>query len=283
MKRPEKLCVGSVLDSPNTDVIVCGLACATCGLLIDVVEPNYFRLVTHPRSRFSLVSNDEEQCSRCIISAANDPEHAAAMDRGFSMLRDLHEKLALPEGATLHSFRASFTSTDSSTPDEYAEIFALRVQNWPHGGMPFISFSPDNQPYRAIQLAIPMIRVRHDGIPVFVDCRWSTHDIGSPMAVVEIQNYQSLRGRRQVDPLLARLDALLGEINCGRPIGSGQPMTADSVSREYWRWVQEHGKPPRQKDEDFAALFFLRPRQLQNRLAKLRVTDGLTWPPPQPQ
>jgi len=61
------------------------------------------------------------------------------------------------------------------------------------------------------------------------------------------------------------------------------PVSAVSVAREYWRWVDDHkNKPPRQDTPEFAERFFLSVSQFKARLGELR-TDGFVWPPARPE
>jgi hypothetical protein len=67
----------------------------------------------------------------------------------------------------------------------------------------------------------------------------------------------------------------------GRTPGSGHPVTVEAVTRAYWEWVENHGKPPTQ--DDLAELFYLKPRRFKERLSELYELEGFEWPPTQPE
>lgn len=121
-------------------------------------------------------------------------------------------------------------------------------------------------------------RVFPPGSPIHLDARWDSKSNVESIHLVGLESVNSdrdaanaWRGLR----LLKKLDSAVG-----RPPGSGQPVTADAVSREYWQWVEEHGKPPVQKDPSFAGRFYLGWRQFQEKIRELKKTEGFTWPPP---
>ncbi|HEV2124311.1 MAG TPA: hypothetical protein VGW38_16275 [Chloroflexota bacterium] len=124
-------------------------------------------------------------------------------------------------------------------------------------------------------------RVFPPGSSAYLDARWDPNTGREQIALLGLENVandsevtRAQRGLKQ----LRKVDA-----TAGRPAGSGWPVTAEAVTREFWRHVEEYGKPPAQKDPDLAARFFLGTRQFQNRLSELKHTEGLTWPPPRPE
>lgn len=85
------------------------------------------------------------------------------------------------------------------------------------------------------------------------------------------------------DQLLQWWNPFIGEpLRRGRRRGSVQQIMGEAVTREYWKWTAERGKPPTQDDPEFAALFFVQPRTLQRGLSKLS-DKGFKWPPPPPE
>lgn len=81
---------------------------------------------------------------------------------------------------------------------------------------------------------------------------------------------------------VAVLGTRISEQGVGRPIGSGQLVTAHDVSVRYWEWVDAHGKPPTQDDPQFSQEFYLQPRQFKEKLKQLHEREGFLWPPSRP-
>jgi hypothetical protein len=124
-------------------------------------------------------------------------------------------------------------------------------------------------------------RVFPPGSSAYLDARWDPEIGRERIALVGLENVANdaeVAHARRGLKLLRKVDAA-----AGRPPGSGHLVTVDAVSRRYWQWIEEHGKPPAQKDANFAGLFLLGPRQFQKRLADLRMTEGFSWPPPRPK
>lgn len=83
------------------------------------------------------------------------------------------------------------------------------------------------------------------------------------------------RAVRDLDRWYTKL--LLRKSVTGRPVGSGMPVTAENVEREYRDWVATRGKPPTQDDPAFTRRFSLEPRQFKERLRHLRENEGFSW------
>lgn len=82
------------------------------------------------------------------------------------------------------------------------------------------------------------------------------------------------------DRLLHWWNPFVGEpLRRGRRRGSGAPVSREEVSRQYWKWMDDHGRRPTQ--DDLAYQFYLEPRSFKRRLSAL-YNDQFRWPPPRP-